>query len=174
MPGGRDAHRMIDTVNCIGTCAYLGGVWAVPEDFCWAWGAMREFNRDYLTGQQEMIHYTRAKFSLHSSARSWLATEMRGDWLFMTDTDHIFEPDVVYKLVTLMERHQLPVLSGIYRHKALPHHPMLWQWSDTEGGFCPLESVDMTVPLFQIDAAGAGCLLIHRRVFQKLAQAFPD
>ena len=99
---------------------------------------------------------------------------MRGDWLWMTDTDHSFEPDIVYKMVHLMQQYRVPILSGIYRHKALPHHPMLWHWSEREQGLVPLAEYDATAPLFQVDAAGAGCLLIHRQVFTCLSEVFPE
>lgn len=165
---------MTDLTRCIGTAAYLGGVWALPEAFCWAWGEMREFNRDYLAGQFETIHYTRTLFSLHASARNQLVEEMHGDWLWMTDTDHVFEPDVLYKMVGLMQRYHVPILSGVYRHKALPHHPMLWHWDARVDGFVPIAEVDHQVPLFRVDAVGAGCLLVHRAVFDRLSTLFPN
>lgn len=146
----------------------------MPEAFCWSWGALREFNRDYLTGQGETIFYTRSLFSLHSTARNMLAQQMRGDWLFMTDTDHVIEPDCVYKLVQLMQQYHVPVITGIYRHKEKPHHAMLWQWAGERDGFAQLTEVDMSAPLIQVDAAGAGCLLIHRCVFERLRTAFPN
>ena len=99
---------------------------------------MREFNMQFLCGQGETMHYTRATFSLHSSARNFLVSEMRGNWLWMTDTDHMFSPDIVFMMAQLQKQYQLPVLTAIYRHKALPHHPMLWVWNDKEQGFVPL------------------------------------
>jgi len=93
---------------------------------------------------------------------------MRGDWIWMTDTDHVMEPDVVFKMVKLQEQYQLPVLTAIYRHKALPHHPMLWVWNEQEQGFVSLVEYDKTVPCFQVDAAGGGCLLVHRTAIEKL------
>ncbi len=159
---------MLDRLRCLGSCGYLGGIPSVPEPFCWSWGAMREFNTEFLCQQGEMIHYTRATFSLHSSARNFLVRELRGDWLWMTDTDHLFEPDIVFKMVKLQQQYQLPVLTAIYRHKALPHHPMLWAWDEADQGFMPFMEYDTTVPCFQVDAAGGGCLLIHRSAIEKL------
>jgi hypothetical protein len=161
-------------MRVVGTAAYLGGVWAVPEAFCWAWGALREYTTQYFVGPDEAVHYTRATFSLHAGARNMLAKEMVGDWLWMTDTDHTFEPDALAKMVMLMQRFQVPVLSGIYRHKVLPHHPMLWLWSEAEAGFVPLLEYDPTCEVFQIDAAGAGCLLLHASVFARLSERFPQ
>jgi hypothetical protein len=165
---------MIDRLTCLGTCAYLGGLVAVPEPFCWSWSCMREFNTEFVCQAGETIHYTRSSFSLHASARNKLVQEMRGDWLFMTDTDHTFVPDTLYRLLTLMQRYQTPVLSGIYRHKALPHHPMLWMWHDAQGGFVPLVEVDKTAHLIKVDACGAGCLLVHRSVFERISRELEE
>jgi len=148
---------------------------AVPEQFCWAWGALREFNTSFLCGPTETIHYSRAQFSLHAHARNYWAEELRGDWLCMTDTDHVPEPDAVFKMVTLQQQYKVPILSAVYRHKALPYHPNLYIWREEHGGgFVPLIEYDTTVPLFRVDAAGAGCLLVHQSVFARLRDVYPD
>ncbi len=166
---------MLNRVQCKGTVAYLGGLLAVPEPFCWDWGQMREFNTAFMCGPDESLYYTRTTFSLHAHARNDLAQQMLGDWVWMTDTDHRFEPDVVFKMVQLMEQYKTPVLSGVYRHKVLPFHPNLYVWNDNDGGgFVPLIEYDSSVPCFRVDAAGGGCLLVHRSVFARLKKAYPD
>jgi len=129
---------------------------------------MIQFNSEFLTQPGELIHYTRSTFSLHSSARNFLLNEMRGDWIWFTDTDHTFSPDVVFMMVKLQQQYRLPVLTAVYRHRALPHHPMLWVWNEQEQGFISLIEFDETVPCFQVDAAGAGCLLIHREAIERV------
>jgi len=146
----------------------------VPEDFCWTWGALREFNTEFLCQPGEVIHYTRSKMSLHAGARNFLGEARRGQWLFMVDTDVMLEPDALYKMLALMHKYQTPVLTGVVRHKALPHHPLLWHWSETDDGFIPIVEYDKNVQVFRVDAMGAGCLLIANTVFDRLAQAFPD
>jgi len=135
---------------------------------------MREFNTEFVCQPGELIHYTRAKASLHAGARNFIASERRGNWTFMTDTDHVMEADTVYKMLALMQKFQVPVLTGIYQHKALPHHCMLWHWSEAENGFIPIIEYDKNVQVFRVDAMGAGCLLIANPVFDRMAQAFPD
>lgn len=165
---------MPDIMRCLGSVGYLGGLLTVPEEFCWSWGQLRELNREYLCGPNEMIHYMRARMSYHAGARNWLAEQMRGEWLLMLDTDHIFTPDILLKMLTLMQQYQVPILSGIYRHKALPHAPVLYMVDEAQAGFRSIVEYDTTVPLFQIGAAGGGCLLIHRNVFVRLRQQSPE
>ena len=82
------------TVMCnkfIGTVAYLGGVPSVLEEFCWSWSQMVQYNTEYLCQPGELIFYDRARASYHAFARNTLASRMRGDWIVMLDTDHLFE-----------------------------------------------------------------------------------
>lgn len=166
---------MYHRIKMLGTAAYLGGLLAVPEEFCWAWSALREFTSNFLPQESEAVYYLRARFSLHAHARNQLVDDMQGDWLWMTDTDHTFPPHTLYQMVKMMQQYNTPVLSGIYRHKVPPFHPMLWVWSDVGDppGFSPVVEHAKDVPVFQVDAVGAGCLLIHRSVFEALAKAFP-
>ena len=164
----REVHK------CLGTVAYLGGLMALPEAFCWAWGNLREFNMQFVCAPGEMIHYTRSAFSLHAHARNALCQEMQGEFLLMLDTDVLVEPDALLKLLHIMKTYNAPVVSAIYRHKALPHHGMLWNWVEQDGGFRPLVLHDPHAPCFRVDAVGAGCLLIHQTALKRLRETFPD
>jgi len=146
----------------------------VPEEFCWTWGEFREFNAAVLCEPNQIIHYTRSKMSLHAGARNFLAKERRGNWLFMADADVMLEPDTLFKMLTLQKKYHLPVLTGIVRHKALPHHPLLWLWSVERDGFVPIVEHDPSVQVFKIDATGGGCLLIASEVLDQLAWSFPN
>lgn len=157
----------------IGTVAYLGGV-TPAEEFCWSWGEMREFNARFLCRDNERIHYTRARQTLHAGARNELAENMLGDWLCMLDTDQQFDPHIVLRLVQLMEQHNLPVLTGLSRHKQPPYHPLWWTWHEAVEGFVPIIEVPPETHLMRVDAFGAGCLLIHRAVFAKMAEVYPE
>ena len=158
------------TGRILGTVGYLGALMTLPEEFCWSWGQMIQFNAEFVTKDNELIHYERSKASLHASARNSLAANMRGDWLCMCDTDHVFEPAMLYKLLRLMERYRTPVLSGIYRYKSPPYAPVLYLWDETVQAFSMLLEYDASQDVFQVDGAGGGCLLIHVSVFQRIKE----
>lgn len=155
----------------IGTISYMGGVIAIPEEFCYSWGQMIQYNSEYLCQPGEIIWQDRAKISWHSAARNSLAERMKGDWLWMTDTDHQFDPDIVCRLVNLMSKYQVDVLTGVYVYKHPPHFPLLYQYipySDMFDMIVDWEIPDPSCEIFEIGASGAGCLLVKRDVFHKI------
>lgn len=164
--------------KCIGTVAYLGGLPAVLEEFAWSFAQLVQFNAESLCGPGEYIHYERAKLSLHSAARNSLVESMRGDWLLMLDTDHSFAPDLCARMLDRMNAANIDVLTGFYQYKAHPHPPVLY----LENGefFSPLgswrprgdTSGANTLDLFPVAAAGGGCLMVRRSVFDRIADEF--
>lgn len=164
---------LLNTQTVIGTIAYLGGVPAVLEEFCWAWSQMIQYNHDYLCGPTERIYYERAKVSDHAFARSVIASHIQGDWLLMLDTDHAFEPDLAARLVRDLVEYDLDVLSGLYHYKGAPHPPV-WFMRKPDGSLGHLGKWDVPEGqrryLVPLASAGGGCLLVRRRVFERIAE----
>lgn len=154
----------------VGTIAYMGGVPALLSEFTWAWSQMLLFNRDYLCGPTEDVFYDRATVSDHAFARNMLAARAKGDWLLMIDTDHSFEPDLAVRLVRELTDYDLDVVSGRYHYKGAPHPP-LWFLRQEDGTLGHLGAWDDPGGryLVPIASAGAGVLLIRRRVFARIA-----
>jgi hypothetical protein len=154
----------------LGTCAYLGGIVATPEQFCWDWGQMRQYNAEYMCQPGTYVHYDRATVSYHSQARNFLVQRFLGDWLMMLDADHGFEPDIVARMVSVMYQYDVQVLSALYYMKVHPHLPTIYQWADAAGGFLPIGKWTDTGAIFKIDCAGAGALLVRRSVFDRITK----
>jgi Glycosyl transferase family 2 len=152
--------------KCIGSVAYMGGVPAVLEDFCWSWGQMIQINSELLCNIGEYVYYNRAKASFHSMARNSLVDAMQGDWLLMFDTDHAFEPDICVRMVHRMNKYDIDVLSGVYTYKMPPFAPLLFK--EEEDQFRVIGKWEGGVDLYPMDSAGAGCLLVKRSVFDKI------
>lgn len=152
----------------IGTIAYMGGVMAVQEPFCWAWGNLMAFTQEALCGPDEHIHFDRTKLSLHEHARNELLGKMRGDWILMLDTDLSFEPDLAVRLVRLFEQNKLDVLTGFYSYKKPPHFPVVYAHDPASDKHEILADWDRSLNLIQIDSAGAGLLLIRRGVTERI------
>lgn len=151
----------------IGTIGYLGGLMAVPEEFAWSWGQMIQYNAEYLCEPGEYVHLNRATLSFHAAARNLLTQQIYGDWLLQFDTDHSFEPDMAARLVYLMNKHDVDVITGVYVAKTWPHPPVLYRWNDDEK-LEQLAAWDASCPLIQIGSAGGGNLLVRRRVFERI------
>jgi len=152
----------------LGTTAYLGGLPANLEAFTWAWGQLIQYNNEYLCQPGEIVHLDKATVSLHDFARDSLVERMLGDWLWMTDTDHAFSPDIVVRMLSAMQKYDLKVATAIYRHKSAPGMPVIYQWDD-EGKFAlPIGNWDQDVQAIEIGSAGAGCLMVRREVFRRI------
>lgn len=152
----------------LGTIAYLGGVMALPEPFVWSWTQMMQYNAEFVTQTNEYIHYDRATVSYHSFARNTLVEKMRGEWLLMLDVDHKFDPDLVARMILMMDKHKIDVLSGIYQFKSPPHMPVMYLYNEETKGNGLMGKWDNNVDLFEIGSSGAGCLMVRRSVFEKI------
>lgn len=158
--------------KALGTVAYLGGVPAVLESFTWSWGQMIHYNQEMLVEGPHYVHYDRASISDHGPARNSLVSRFLGDWLIQMDTDHRFDPDIVARLVRTADEAGVDVLSAVYQMKQSPHVPVLFQWVGE--GLQPMGSWPSDVRVLQIGSAGAGCLFVRRKVFDALANAYPN
>lgn len=152
----------------IGTIAYLGGLPAVLEPFCWAWGQLVQFNTEYLCGPGQYVHYDKATVSLHDFARNSLVERYLGDWLLMLDTDHAPPPDLAARLVGLMTLYDVGVLSAVYCHRAGPRSPVLYQWNEEGTAVLPIGDWDPGARLLQVGSAGGGALLVRRWVYDRI------
>jgi len=156
--------------RAIGTVAYLGGLPALLEPFCWAWSQLVQYNAEYLCEPGEYVHYDRATVSLHDVARNMLVDRMAGDWLLQLDTDHIFEPDLAARMVSHMRTYDLQVAVGLYRHKHPPSTPVIYNWNADATFALPIGDWDREsgIRALQIGTAGGGCLMVKRSVFDRI------
>lgn len=115
----------------------------------------------------EHIAYKRATVSWHESARNELAAEFEGDWLLMLDTDHIFAPDLLERMLRLCRTEGLQFLSGIYQYKFPPHHPVAGVVGES-GQIQQLLDWNPNKPIIDVSVVGGGCMLIYREVFDRI------
>lgn len=105
------------------------------------------------------------------------------EWLFWMDSDMIFPPDTLVKLFDVAEKKNAKMVTGIYYQRKGSYYPCLWSRGDEldDGTKTALESPkgklnkylgtfliphpDKKEP-FKVHAAGFGCVLIHRSVFE--------
>jgi hypothetical protein len=152
----------------IGTISYMAGIWATPESFTRSWGRMIQYNAEYLCEPGQYIDQLFPDSSYHATARNQLAASFLGDWIWMTDTDHTFDPDIVCRMVALMQTYNIEVLTGVYRYKNFPYLPTLYWYNEGGKGFSVIAELDPNAIVQQIDCAGGGCLLVKRSVFQRI------
>lgn len=155
----------------IGTVAYMGGILSLPELFTKAWGDMIQYNSEYLVQQKERILYTRATVSYHAFARNSIIDNMEGEWVLMLDTDIIFEPDILARMLHKMEKYDIGVLACMYPYKAYPYAPVMYGKAKRNKNTFVLGDWDREVDVMQIHSAGAGCLLIKKPIIEQIKKA---
>lgn len=90
------------------------------------------------------------------------------DWWFGLDSDLVWPRDIVPRLIQQSETHRIPVISGMYFRRSPPHSlPVAirggtWLQDYKPGSLVP------------VDLVGAGGLLIHRSVFERLKYSRPE
>lgn len=161
---------MILKKTVIGTVAYMGGLPSNLEAFTWSWGQLIQYNSEYIINplQAEIIHQVRSTVSLHDFARNSIVEQMQGQWLWMTDTDHKFDPDIVSTMLYFLNKFNLDVVTALYRHRAEPGCPVIYNWDEKGVYAVPIGNWDKDVDVVQIDSAGCGCLLVRASVFKRI------
>lgn len=130
------------------------------------------------------IGYTKREIIDHARnnlTESFLGTD--AEWLFWMDSDMIFPPDTLVKLFKVAEEKNAKMVSGVYYQRKGKNLPVLWSRGDElengeisgEGtkksdmnkyvGAFAFPHPDKKEP-FVAHAAGFGCVLIHRSVFE--------
>lgn len=98
----------------------------------------------------------------------------KSDWLLMIDTDEQLSVQTFDKLIQAAHDKERPVVSGLVfaafdAHKNLYPKPVPAIFAESEAGFLPLYKYDKD-SIFEIEACGTGCLLIHRSVLEKMRE----
>jgi len=86
------------------------------------------------------------------------------DYLFFLDKDVIAPADVIPRLL----KHQVNIVGGIYRQKFQPYSWCAFMATKDVSGKDAKIPIAPTGDLVDVGYIGAGCLLIHRHVFEML------
>jgi len=168
-------NLFISKPKAIGT---IGRAWAdnCPSYWVDSYVDMINFNNRYLaTGKDEFIHHVKGSVSYHEAMRNEMVEKMLGDWLFMVDTDHMYAPDILMRLLAIMEENKINVLSGVYTYKFQPHNVVAGNWDIKEDGkiaIAPLESLYIEQDIQQVGVVPGGCLLVKRKVYDAIKRHF--
>lgn len=116
---------------------------------------------------RQVIHLSR-----NMLAKAMLKMEAeRFEWLFMLDDDVFPPPDALMRLLSHNER----IVSGLYLGRRPPHQPVAYHFHTREdgSGYLPITAEEVTgePKLIEVEAIGAGCLLVHRTVFEAMQEA---
>lgn len=148
-PVGTIAIPVRDHINSATVTAIMG------TDFSWV-PKGKSVNRWIIQG------------SILTMQRNEAVQRMEGDWLLFIDDDMVWRPDAVRRLIEIREEHDLDMVGGLCFRRSDPYQPTLYMREQpTAGAYNYLEKWDSD--LVEVDATGLAFCLIHRRVFERIA-----
>lgn len=122
--------------------------------------------------------------TLIQTARNFLAKgfmeETECEWSFWMDSDMILEARTILVMLRWAKQLNIKMLTGIYYQRGGKHKPNLWKREvrSKDGRFNHIAKDDYSQffvypkehrgPPYPVDAAGFGCVLVHRDVFADL------
>lgn len=107
--------------------------------------------------------------SLIYIARNDLATtaiKTEADYVLWLDSDMVFKPDLLVRMMQTLKENKLDILSGLYFRRVPPYSPVLFDRLEIEGVNCKYSEFDhIPEHLFEVGACGFGCVLMDAGVF---------
>jgi hypothetical protein len=77
-------------------------------------------------------------------------------------------------MVRMMYRTEADVLTGLYAYRQPPHYPVLYVWNPNTQRHDIVASWDKSAEVFRIDSAGAGILLVKRKVYDRIKRELKE
>jgi GT2 family glycosyltransferase len=106
--------------------------------------------------------------SLVQKARNDIAKAMDGDWLVFIDSDMVFAPDSVTRLVRHLEREDVDIVSAACFRKVPKYEPCFF-WRLPNETVKYYRKLDWPRDnLFEVDAVGSAFIAIKRKVFETI------
>ncbi len=107
----------------------------------------------------------------NQQAEAFLETGL--DWMWMLDTDMVFTPGALPKLLKAADPRRRPLVGGLCFARTGPSSmtPTMYRMARDGFGRYRFRSFDTWEKdtLVRVDATGCACLLVHRSVFGKIA-----
>lgn len=114
--------------------------------------------------EQNVIHGS----SVLTLARNEAVQRMKGDWLLFIDDDMVWDPSAVQRLIEARDENDLDMLGALCFRRSEPYQPTLYMREQaTSGSYNYLE--DWHDDLVEVDATGMAFIVIHKRVFERIA-----
>lgn len=91
------------------------------------------------------------------------AIECECDYILWLDSDMVFEPDILIKL--LNDRESGDIISGLYFRRVQPFTPVLFSKLEMKDGICDWQpQTEIPNGIFTVDGCGFGCVLMPTQV----------
>lgn len=105
------------------------------------------------------------------------AVQSEADYVLWLDTDMMFEPELLEKMMATLQEHDLDILTGIYYRRRHPFSPVLMKkLSIAENNFCEYENFNAYPEdgIFEVEGIGFGCVLMKSDVLMDIKATYND
>lgn len=139
----------------------------VPAPFCQSLAQIQKTGECVLAMKSGSLIYT---------SRNDLATQaiqIDADYVMWFDSDMVFKPDTMVRMLDTMQKNDIDILTGLYFRRVPPYSPVLFDKLEMKGEVC-LWSEFKTIPegLFEVGGCGFGCVLMKTDVFFDVQSKF--
>lgn len=139
----------------------------VPAPFCQSLAQIQKTGECVLAMKSGSLIYT---------SRNDLATQaiqIDADYVMWFDSDMVFKPDTMVRMLDTMQKNDIDILTGLYFRRVPPYSPVLFDKLEMRGEAC-LWSEFKTIPegLFEVGGCGFGCVLMKTDVFFDVQSRF--
>ena len=94
------------------------------------------------------------------------AIQMGADYVFWLDSDMVFEPDTLERMLKTVQERDIDILTGLYFRRVKPYSPVLFDKLDIQRNICSWsEFKEIPDDVFEIGGCGFGCVLTETSVF---------
>ena len=95
-----------------------------------------------------------------------MAIQMDVDYVFWLDSDMVFEPDTLIRMMDTLQKNDYDILTGLYFRRVPPYTPVLFDKLDIHRNICSwTEFHEIPEEPFEIGGCGFGCVLMKADVF---------
>lgn len=113
--------------------------------------------------------------SLVYSARNNLAktaVDLGADWVFWLDSDMVFPPDTLQRMLKTCKEKDIDFLTGVYFRRVAPFTPVLFKEMSDDGHEAEEFKEIPKDELFEVRACGFGCVLMKTNVIVDVFSTF--
>ena len=139
----------------------------VATPFCYSLAQLQKIGDCYLTMKAGSLIYT----SRNSLARE--AIEMEADYVLWLDSDMVFPKDTLVRMMDVLQKNDLDILTGLYFRRVAPFSPVLFDQLEIDGVEAKYTEFEK-IPdkLFEVGACGFGCTLMKTDPFFDVQSKF--
>ncbi len=132
----------------------------VPAQFMQSLATLRKVGECTVATQIGSLIYT----SRNKLAQK--AIEIEADYVLWLDSDMVFPPDLLERMMDRLKKDKLDILTGLYFRRVHPYTPVLFDKLKMVGNVCNwTEFKELPEEPFEVGGCGFGCVLMDAGVF---------